>query len=50
MPWVNDIINNLQIAIDSFWYNILMMLASLHWGLMRSFLLSGYTIQVAMTG
>ncbi|MBN8590751.1 MAG: hypothetical protein J0M33_03290 [Anaerolineae bacterium] len=36
----------LRIAIDSFWYNLLLNLAGLHWGLLRGFIMMGYIVEV----
>jgi hypothetical protein len=36
----------LRIAIDTFWYNLLLNLAGLHWGLLRGFIMMGYIVEV----
>ena len=36
----------LRIAIDGFWYNLLLNLAGLHWGLLRGFIMMGYIVEV----
>jgi hypothetical protein len=36
----------LRIAIDTFWYNLLLNLAGLHWGLLRGFVMMGYIVEV----
>jgi hypothetical protein len=41
-----DILSGLWIAIDSFWYNILLAVAGLHWGVMRGFVMMGYTVEL----
>src|SRR5574338_875405 len=46
MPIIDDIIRNLQLAIDSLWYNVLMMLAQAHWSLLRGVFMMGHTIEL----
>ena len=46
MPFVDDMMQALQIQIDAFWYNILRLAAGLHWGALRAVLLAGYTIEL----
>src|SRR5512142_611513 len=46
MPVLSDLIHNIQIAIDTFWYQILMTLAAFQWSLLRGALMMGYTIQL----
>ncbi|MEO0564833.1 MAG: hypothetical protein AAF125_22190, partial [Chloroflexota bacterium] len=46
MPFVDDMMQALQIQIDTFWYNILLLLAGLHWGFLRAVILAGYTIEL----
>ncbi|MEO0560554.1 MAG: hypothetical protein AAF125_00470, partial [Chloroflexota bacterium] len=46
MPFVDDMMQALQIQIDAFWYNILLLAAGLHWGALRAVLLAGYTIEL----
>ncbi len=46
MPIIGDLIRNLQIAIDAFWYQLLMTLAAFQWSLLRGAFMMGYTIQL----
>ncbi|GIK28175.1 MAG: hypothetical protein AELANPGJ_02870 [Anaerolineae bacterium] len=46
MPIIDDILNGLQIQIDTLWYNLLFSLAGLGWSLQRAFLMMGYTIEL----
>jgi hypothetical protein len=46
MPVLSDLIHQIQIAIDTFWYQILMTLAAFQWSLLRGALMMGYTIQL----
>jgi hypothetical protein len=46
MPIVDDVLNGLQIQIDTLWYNLLLSLAGLGWSLQRAFLMMGYTIEL----
>lgn len=46
MPIIDDILNGLQIQIDTLWYNLLLSLAGLGWSLQRAFLMMGYTIEL----
>ncbi|MEQ8672788.1 MAG: hypothetical protein RLP44_26915 [Aggregatilineales bacterium] len=41
-----DILGGLREAIDSFYYNIILSLAGLHWSLLRGFVMMGYTIRL----
>ncbi|MBL8157269.1 MAG: hypothetical protein JNM70_24055, partial [Anaerolineae bacterium] len=41
-----DLLLGLRIAIDTFWYNLLLSLAALHWGLLRGFVMMGYIVEV----
>jgi hypothetical protein len=36
----------LRIALDTFWYNLLLNLAGLHWGLLRGFIMMGYIVEM----
>ncbi|MDX2137329.1 MAG: hypothetical protein SF123_04485, partial [Chloroflexota bacterium] len=36
----------IRIALDTFWYNLLLNAAGLHWGLLRGFVMMGYVIEV----
>ena len=46
MPIVDDVLNGLQIQIDTLWYNLLFSLAGMGWSLQRAFLMMGYTIEL----
>src|SRR5690606_36082068 len=46
MPIIDDILNGLQIQIDTLWYNLLYSLAGVGWSLQRAFLMMGYTIEL----
>ncbi len=46
MPIVDDVLNGLQIQIDTLWYNLLFSLAGMGWSLERAFLMMGYTIEL----
>ncbi|MCI0750114.1 MAG: hypothetical protein L0Y32_06190 [Nevskiales bacterium] len=41
-----DILGGLRVAIDTFWYNLILSLAGLHWSLLRGLLMMGYTIEL----
>ena len=40
-----DVVGDLKRAIDTFYYNIVMSLAELHWSLLRGLILMGHTIE-----
>ncbi len=42
MPILDDVILKLY----TFWYNLLYLLATAHWGLMRGVFMMGYTIEL----
>ncbi|MBK8030486.1 MAG: hypothetical protein IPK17_13470 [Chloroflexi bacterium] len=46
MPIVDDVLNGLQIQIDTLWYNLLFSLAGMGWSVQRAFLMLGYTIEL----
>jgi len=46
VPFVEDMMQALQIQIDAFWYEILLLAAGLHWGALRAVLLAGYTVEL----
>ncbi len=46
MPIIGDLIRQIQIAIDTFWYQLLMTLAGFQWSLLRGAFMMGYTIQL----
>ncbi|MCA0453839.1 MAG: hypothetical protein LCI00_07695 [Chloroflexi bacterium] len=41
-----DILGGLRVAIDTFWYNLILSLAGLQWSLLRGFIMMGYTIEL----
>ena len=49
MPIIDDMLQGLQIQIDSLWYNILLSLAGIHWSAQRAFIMMGYTIELMNT-
>lgn len=46
MPIVDDVLNGLQIQIDTLWWNLMYALAGMGWSLQRAFLMMGYTIEL----
>ncbi|MDX2141142.1 MAG: hypothetical protein SF123_23870 [Chloroflexota bacterium] len=46
MPIVDDMLNGLQIQIDTLWWNLMFALAGMGWSLQRAFLMMGYTIEL----
>jgi hypothetical protein len=46
MPIVDDVLNGLQIQIDTLWWNVMFSLAGMGWSLQRAFLMMGYTIEL----
>jgi len=46
MPIVDDVLNGLQIQIDTLWWNLMFSLAGMGWSLQRTFLMMGYTIEL----
>jgi hypothetical protein len=46
MPIVDDVLNGLQIQIDTLWWNLMFALAGMGWSLQRAFLMMGYTIEL----
>jgi len=46
MPIVDDVLNGLQIQIDTLWWNLTFSLAGMGWSLQRAFLMMGYTIEL----
>ncbi|MBE2268577.1 MAG: hypothetical protein IAE80_10145 [Anaerolinea sp.] len=46
MPIVDDVLNGLQIQIDTLWWNLMFSLAGMGWSLQRAFLMMGYTIEL----
>jgi len=41
-----DILAGLRIAIDTFWYNIIVSFAGLHWSLLRGMVMMGHTVEL----
>jgi hypothetical protein len=46
MPIVDDVLNGLQVQIDTLWWNLMFALAGMGWSLQRAFLMMGYTIEL----
>lgn len=46
MPFIDDILRGMQIQIDAFYYNLLFSLASIHWSILRAFIMMGYAIEL----
>jgi len=46
MPIIDDVLNGLQIQIDTLWWNLMFALAGMGWSLQRAFLMMGYTIEL----
>jgi hypothetical protein len=46
MPLPIDLFAEFRIAIDAFWYNTLLNLAAMHWGLLRGLVTMGYTVEL----
>lgn len=46
MPFIDDILRGMQIQIDAFYYNLLFSLASIHWSILRAFMMMGYAIEL----
>ena len=49
MPIIDDMLQGLQVQIDTLWYNILLSLAGIHWSAERAFIMMGYTIELMNT-
>lgn len=47
MPWVDDVLNGLQIQIDQLWYDILRLLAAAGWTLQKGLFMMGHAIELA---
>ena len=45
MPWVDDVLNGLEIQLDQLWYDILRLLAVAGWALQKGLFLMGHAIQ-----
>ena len=46
MPIIDDVLEGLQIQINTLWYNVMLSLAGIHWSVLRAFIMMGYTIEV----
>ncbi|MDX2139513.1 MAG: hypothetical protein SF123_15620, partial [Chloroflexota bacterium] len=46
MPLPIDLFNEFRIALDAFWYNTLLNLAAMHWGLLRGLVAMGYSVEL----
>lgn len=46
MPWVDDILNGLQVQIDKLWYDLLHLLAVAGWSLQKGLFMMGHTIDL----
>ena len=47
MPWVDDVLNGLQIQIDKLWYDLLHLLAVAGWTLQKGLFMMGHAIELA---
>src|SRR5690554_897800 len=47
MPWVDDILNGLQVQIDKLWYDLLHLLAVAGWTLQKGLFMMGHAIELA---
>ena len=47
MPWVDDILNGLQVQIDKLWYDLLHLLAVAGWTLQKGLFMMGHSIELA---
>ncbi len=46
MPWVDDILNGLEVQIDKLWYDLLHLLAVAGWSLQKGLFMMGHTIDL----
>jgi hypothetical protein len=46
MPWVDDVLNGLEIQLDKLWYDVLRLLAVAGWALQKGLFLMGHAIQL----
>ena len=46
MPWVDDVLNGLQVQIDKLWYDLLRLLAVAGWTLQKGLFLMGHAIEL----
>ncbi|NLF75279.1 MAG: hypothetical protein GX573_06240 [Chloroflexi bacterium] len=47
MPWVDDVLDGLQVQIDKLWYDILHLLAVAGWTLQKGLFMMGHAIELA---
>jgi len=47
MPWVDDILNGLEVQIDKLWYDLLHLLAVAGWTLQKGLFMMGHAIELA---
>lgn len=47
MPWVDDVLDGLQVQIDKLWYDILRLLAVAGWTLQKGLFMMGHAIELA---
>jgi hypothetical protein len=46
MPWVDDVLNRLEVQLDKLWYDVLRLLAVAGWALQKGLFLMGHAIQL----
>jgi hypothetical protein len=46
MPWVDDVLEGLQVQIDKLWYDLLRLLAVAGWALQKGLFLMGHAIEL----
>jgi hypothetical protein len=46
MPWVDDVLNGLEVQLDKLWYDVLRLLAVAGWSLQKGLFLMGHAIQL----
>ena len=47
MPWVDDVLDGLQVQIDKLWYDLLRLLALAGWTLQKGLFMMGHAIELA---
>ena len=47
MPWVDDVLNGLEVQIDKLWYDLLHLLAVAGWTLQKGLFMMGHAIELA---
>ena len=47
MPWVDDVLDGLQVQIDKLWYDLLHLLALAGWTLQKGLFMMGHAIELA---